>query len=828
MKKLTGIGFGMFLACFACLYNPQATIAAIRVVAYNTCNNPDDVTEDAWFSTIFSAIGDELVNGMAKRLDILVVSETDTGSSARLVDILNNLYGVEAYTAVTSSSVGGDRTGVVYDESAVTLLDHNDLTSLGTHPILRAHFRPVGYTSPDSGFYVYAVHLTSGDSSSAKATRASEAANLRGNADALGEGKYIIYAGDFNLLDSSEGAWMNMLASGNAQAFDTANSPGEWRDNEAFKSLHSQDPGTAMDDRFDFQFVSGEFLDGSGLDYISDSFHVFANNGTHTLNDSIGTGSGASPTVLTALESASDHLPVMADYRASGPTISDAELLDETEALTANYFFEEALSNGLVKDADSRSYASIAATGFGLTAFTIMTERYGSSPNWTYTPEQLRERANQVLDTLIEIQDKQTVSESEYGKEGLFYHFIMPDGTCASGSEVSTVDTAILFAGVITAGEYYGGEVKQKSDQIVGKANWAYFLKTPQNDFPSNNGVYYQFSHGWEPNSGIFKQTWDRPTDEAILISVIALASSPGNMDFQKSLFSWPRVKRSYASYEVVNSYFGSLFTYIFGHVWIDFEAIGKDKPEGIMPGVEGVDWWQNSVNAAKAARQFVIDNADIHSSYGPDSWGLSAVEEPNGQYEGRYGALPTDSGTAFHDGTIAPYSSISTIALFKNEDGGDLTDNDGFRALRNFYNSHYWNLWGEYGPKDSFNSQTEFSETYLGIDQGSIVAMIENYRTRFVWEQFLKNERVKTALKNVFEFLIVGDFCGANFGPRDGYVDVWDLMDFADHWHTGEGDANWDSMFDLTGPNFGDPDGYVDVWDLMTFADHWHEGEPP
>ena len=309
------IALWMFLVCFACLCNLQVATAAIRIVAYNTYNNPDDTTEDAWLSTVFSAIGDESVNGIAKRLDILAVSETDTGSSVRLVDILNNLYGVTAYNVVTSSSVGGDRTGIVYDSNTLILLDSNDITDIGTHPILRTHFRPVGYASTASEFYVYAIHLKSGSTTSDKTQRALEAANLRSNADALGEGRHIIFTGDFNMLGSSEAAWTNMLAGGNAQAFDTADSPGEWRDNEAFKSLHSQDPRSAMDDRFDIQFVSGEFLDGEGLDYISDSYHVFGNNGTHTLNDSISTGSGASPTVLTTLEDASDHLPIVADYR---------------------------------------------------------------------------------------------------------------------------------------------------------------------------------------------------------------------------------------------------------------------------------------------------------------------------------------------------------------------------------------------------------------------------------------------------------------------------------------------------------------------------------
>ncbi len=294
-------------------------MTTIRVAAYNTYNNPDDPTEDAWFSTIFSAIGNESVNGLARQLDILAVSETDPGSSARLVNILNDLYGANTYDVLTSSRVGGDQTGIVYNSNTLTLIDSIDITDIGTHPILRALFLPVGYTGTASEFYVYAIHLKSGSSTSAKTQRAIEAANLRSNADALGEGKNIIFAGDFNMLGSAEGAWMNMLAVGNGQAFDIADSPGEWRDNETFKSLHSQNPRGPMDDRFDIQFVSGEFLDGEGFEYVSDSYHVFGNNGTHILNDSIGTGCGALPEVLTALEYASDHLPIVADYRIPEP-----------------------------------------------------------------------------------------------------------------------------------------------------------------------------------------------------------------------------------------------------------------------------------------------------------------------------------------------------------------------------------------------------------------------------------------------------------------------------------------------------------------------------
>jgi hypothetical protein len=336
MRKLVVISSVVFLVCFSCFCQPQIAYATIRIVAYNTANNPDNATEDAWFNAIFSAIGEEEISGVAKRLDILAVSETDPDSATRLVNILNTLYNVDTYDVNTSSHVGGDRTGVVYDTSTLMLLDSNDLTNIGTHPMLRAHFRPVGYTSPDSEFYVYAIHLKAGDSLNEKNQRATEAANLRSDADALGEGKHIIFAGDFNLLGSSEGAWSNMRAPGNGQAFDVndcpfdandclcdVNCPCEWRDNEIYKIIHTQstreDPcrgmaGGGMDDRFDFQLVTGEFFDGEGPEYVPGSFHVFGNNGTHNMNSWISSGNGASPEVLAALENTSDHLPIVADY----------------------------------------------------------------------------------------------------------------------------------------------------------------------------------------------------------------------------------------------------------------------------------------------------------------------------------------------------------------------------------------------------------------------------------------------------------------------------------------------------------------------------------
>lgn len=315
MKKMLRL-ISIVLICLVYMSNASA---AIRVVAYNCANYPNNATQEDQFRTVLQAIGNQSVNGIAKRLDILVMSEMDGSSADRLTDILNNLYNVNTYIHILSSSVGGDKTGVLYDSSTVMLVgDTANLTTIGTRPILRALFHPAGSTAANEQFYVYAIHLKSGSSASDKDMRATEATNLRNDADALGQGAHIIYAGDFNLTGSSEGAWTNLLAAGDGQAFDPLDAPGEWRDNPAFRHLHSQNPNVAMDDRFDFQFISGEFSDGNGIDYVANSFRVFGNDGTHTLNDAITTGSGASTNVLNALANASDHLPVVADFAIVG------------------------------------------------------------------------------------------------------------------------------------------------------------------------------------------------------------------------------------------------------------------------------------------------------------------------------------------------------------------------------------------------------------------------------------------------------------------------------------------------------------------------------
>ncbi|MEM1270831.1 MAG: hypothetical protein AAGI08_12380 [Bacteroidota bacterium] len=221
-------------------------LTALRVVAWNTENRPNDAAEEADYATIFEAIGLESVAGNALPVSVLAVQETDLPGSGndslgRIESVLDGLYTSTDYaTAISGLDGGGDATGFVYDTSQVSLLNTVDLGNADfTHNILRGEFRPAD-TAGESDFYIYSVHLKSGNSNSDGTIRGNEAAFLRANADALGEGANVLFVGDFNLQGSSEQAWTELVVTpGAGQVRDVADAPGEWNDNPAFLSWPS-------------------------------------------------------------------------------------------------------------------------------------------------------------------------------------------------------------------------------------------------------------------------------------------------------------------------------------------------------------------------------------------------------------------------------------------------------------------------------------------------------------------------------------------------------------------------------------------------------------
>ncbi len=291
----------------------SALADALHVANWNLGNQPNNSVQQANLVAVLEHVGSTI-----GALDLMALAETDTASSLDTRAAFETAFGASYGLFTTAADGGGDRTGFIYNTDSLSLVSTTTVTGL-THPALRGQFRPVG-TAGEADFWVYAVHLKSGDTSDDRLERMTEAQDLRADADALGEGAVVLYLGDFNWSGADErapdptvSAWDVFAAAGNAQAFDPAGSVGDWRDNPLFLSLHTQDPGAAMDDRFDMQLASGELFDLEGLEYIDDSYRVIGNNGTHALNGPITAGSGAPADVLAALATF-DHLPVVASY----------------------------------------------------------------------------------------------------------------------------------------------------------------------------------------------------------------------------------------------------------------------------------------------------------------------------------------------------------------------------------------------------------------------------------------------------------------------------------------------------------------------------------
>ncbi len=317
----------------------------LRFVTYNIAAAGSQGVR-AGLSTVLAGIGQEIVNGISRPIDLLALQEVESQAttSSIVVAALNNLYSTTAYvsgtlngTQLASNGVQfGMTQGVVYNSTTLQLLSEIALGTPSTsgiaRQVMRYLFRPVG-TSGSSDFYVYNSHYKAVDDAEGRQRRLVEANLIRSDADSLGDGRNIIYMGDFNTYTSTEAGYERLLSAGAGQAFDPINRPGSWSGGSTFRSIFTQSPavnppdslglvGGGLDDRFDFQLVSGELLDTVGLDILPTSYRSFGINGSLPLNaainDSRNTALSGLPNrsaVLNALAVTSDHVPVVADYR---------------------------------------------------------------------------------------------------------------------------------------------------------------------------------------------------------------------------------------------------------------------------------------------------------------------------------------------------------------------------------------------------------------------------------------------------------------------------------------------------------------------------------
>ncbi len=365
---------------------------------------------------------------------------------------------------------------------------------------------------------------------------------------------------------------------------------------------------------------------------------------------------------------------------------NDQRFLEKVQRAALLYFVEQMdPKNGLVRDRDrDDAPASIAATGFGLVALAIAAERKVIS----------RDEALKRVRTCLHFFSR----EAEH-HGGFFFHFL----DFKSGeryqekwkSEVSSVDTAWLLAGALVAKvSFQDRSIAAMADQIEERINWNWMRQSQET-----------LSMGWTPEGGFLPARWDHYA-EHLLMLLLAI----GSPTYPIPADCWKGWQRRWTTYKGHRFLWGPpLFIHQYSHAFVDFRN-WRD---------ETADFWDSSIQATLANRQFCMDRADRFKSYGPDSWGLTACDGPDGYRA--YGAEEN-----WHDGTVAPCGPAGSLPFAPKR---------CVSALRHFYETYGDRLWGRYGFRDAFNlDRNWFAPDTLGIDQGITVLMIENVLTGKVW----------------------------------------------------------------------------------------------
>ena len=406
-----------------------------------------------------------------------------------------------------------------------------------------------------------------------------------------------------------------------------------------------------------------------------------------------------------------------------GAPATDVDL-GKLQLQSFGYFLHEANPvNGLVIDKTAPDWpASIAATGLALAVYPVSVERGFMS----------RDAAvERTLATLRFFWNSPQGPEPDAsGYQGFFYHFLdMQTGRRAWQCELSTIDSALLLAGALTAGMYFNGdtaderEIGTLADALYRRADWAW---------AQNQGA--TVTHGWKPESGFLDYRWEG-YDEALLLYVLGLGS-PTHPLPENAYAAWVATYRWERCYGYEYLYAGPLFTHQLSHIWVDFRGI----QDAFMRG-KGSDYFENSRRATYVQRQYAIDNPLQFAHYGEHCWGLTASEGPGPNtltvagierqffdYVGRGVPYGPD------DGTIAPWAVAASLPFAPEIalpvldyciHDVKLTESNryGFKAS---FNPEY--------PVASGNPHGWVSPWHFGINEGPTILMIENYRSGLLW----------------------------------------------------------------------------------------------
>jgi hypothetical protein len=425
----------------------------------------------------------------------------------------------------------------------------------------------------------------------------------------------------------------------------------------------------------------------------------------------------------------------------------DEAMLLDIARRTFNYFRDTTQTDsGLAPDRwPTIAFASIAATGFALTAWGI-----GVSRGWMARQE-ARKRTLACLRFFAN--GKQGPEKTgTIGYKGFYYHFIgLKTGTRLGQTELSTIDTALLLGGMLFAQSFFDRandeerEIRELAQAIYDKVEWAW--PRPRRHF---------LAMGWHPESGFISADWDS-FNESLLLYVLALGSTthpiePATWNSWTGSFdrAWnARDKDPFIA-------FPPLFGFQYSQMWVDFRGIRDDYNRE-----RDLDYFENSRRATYAQRDYAIRNPGGWKGYGANIWGLTACDGPGdftivqGGIRREYYSYSARGPGDRDDGTIAPTASAGSIAF---------APEIVIPALKEMKARYGRAIYSEYGFWDSFNPSLSEQQhvqygrvvegvcwvdgDYIGIDQGPILGMIENYLTGLVWNVMRRNPNIVRGLQ--------------------------------------------------------------------------------
>ena len=398
---------------------------------------------------------------------------------------------------------------------------------------------------------------------------------------------------------------------------------------------------------------------------------------------------------------------------------SDA-LLDSIQASGFRYFwYQTNPSNGLIRDRSTTdSPCSIASVGFGLSAICV-----GVDHGWVSRAD----AGARVLTTLETFWSgpQGTAASGTIGYQGLFYHWLdMNTATRTWNSELSTIDTALLLAGILDCRQYFGAvdptenQIRALADSIYRRVNWHFVAL-------SGSGPIYM---GWKPETGFANFNFWQGYNEAKVLYLLAIGSPTNGLSGGLWKGYWCKGYQWDTLYGYSFYKFPPLFGHQYTECWFDFRGVQDDSMR-----YRGITYTENSRRATLAQRNYCIANPGHFLAYSDSIWGITASDDPNG-YSAR-GAPPNQGD----NGTLVPTACISSMPF---------TPYESIQAAMTLWNTFHDELWGPYGFRDAYNyGQGWWDTATLGIDQGPIVLMIENYRNQAIWNRFMQNPDVQQGM---------------------------------------------------------------------------------